>query len=341
MPSQSESDRKYAVTLHGTKWSCTCKDHVNTNLNCKHIHSVAFWLELRQKLKAEVVNKEVVPNCVYCESKDFVKNGIVKSDGKQRYLCRSCGKSFIADKSFKRFKGNGEMITACLDLYFKGVSLRKIKDHLKQFYNADIDHTTIYRWIKRFTKVINKYVDGIKPQTTETWHSDEQMIKAQGRHVWAWNVMDSNTRFLLTSLITEGREIGDARRVFRKVKEIAETNPEIIITDGLQSYRKAIKKEFRPRTTGVEHVRLETIRAKINNNRIERFHNTFRERDKVMRGFWNDKTAQNWASGFRSYYNFVRPHMALGTTPAFMSGIDLKLGQNKWLSLINQAVMKA
>jgi len=42
---------------------------------------------------------------------------------------------------------------------------------------------------------------------------------------------------------------------------------------------------------------------------------------------------------FRIYYNFIRPHQALnGKTPAEVANLDLNLGQNKWLSLIKQAV---
>ena len=34
------------------------------------------------------------------------------------------------------------MITAALDLYYKGLSLRKIKDHLYQFYEIEVSHTS-------------------------------------------------------------------------------------------------------------------------------------------------------------------------------------------------------
>src|SRR3989344_2028429 len=338
IPSQSETNRKYAITIHGTKYSCTCKDHLNTNLNCKHIHALAFWLGIRKELKAELTNKEATSECIYCNSKDFKKNGIIKSNGKQRYFCLSCKKTFIAEKDFKKFKGNGQIITACLDLYFKGCSLRKIKDHLRQFYGLEIDHSTIYRWIRRFTKIINNYTDTIKPTTSELWHADEQMIKTGGRWIWSWNALDSKTRFLIANIITETKEVKDARRLFRKAKEIASERPQGIITDGLQSYRKGIRREFKTRgEDGTKHIRLESIRAKVNNNRVERFHNSFRERDKTMRGFHNEKTAQAYSSSFRTYYNFLRIHQGLGTTPAIMSGIDLKLPQNRWLGLIRKA----
>lgn len=42
--------------------------------------------------------------------------------------------------------------------------------------------------------------------------------------------------------------------------------------------------------------------------------------------------------GFKNYYNFVRPHQGLnGKTPAEMAGLDLGLGENKWLGLIEKA----
>lgn len=42
--------------------------------------------------------------------------------------------------------------------------------------------------------------------------------------------------------------------------------------------------------------------------------------------------------GFRTYYNFIRPHMSLeGRTPAEASGLDLELEENRWLSLIKRS----
>jgi hypothetical protein len=42
--------------------------------------------------------------------------------------------------------------------------------------------------------------------------------------------------------------------------------------------------------------------------------------------------------GHRIFYNFVRPHMALGEqTPAQAAGIDLGLEGNKWKELIKAA----
>jgi len=47
-------------------------------------------------------------------------------------------------------------------------------------------------------------------------------------------------------------------------------------------------------------------------------------------------------SGFRNYYNLLRSHSALsGKTPAQQANINLKLGKNKWLTLIQNAGRKS
>jgi len=74
---------------------------------------------------------------------------------------------------------------------------------------------------------------------------------------------------------------------------------------------------------------------------VERLHNTVRERAKVMRGLHSDKSAAVFNEGFKAYYNFVRPNQALnGKTPAQVAGVDLKLGEHRWLGLVKKAKEK-
>ena len=68
---------------------------------------------------------------------------------------------------------------------------------------------------------------------------------------------------------------------------------------------------------------------------MERLNGTIREREKVTRNL--KEQAPLIAEGFRNYYNLIRSHSALGKTPAQQANIDLKLGKNKWLTLIQNA----
>jgi len=337
IPSQT-TRKKYLIRKVNDSWICECPDFTYRKVVCKHIFCLIFWLRIKEKLKTKMIYPLTV--CQFCNSNNLVKNGNRKNSygNKQRYLCKNCNHTFVADKGFLRLKGNPQIITATLDLYFKGISLRKISDHIKQFYGISITYVTVYNWISKFVKLMTEYVDKLDPHLSDIWHADEQMVKVNGKWKWSWNIIDEQTRFLIANEITNGRDISEARKVFREAKENTSTIPEMIVTDGLHSYKKAIKKEYSswklPRTT---HIRLRTIREKPNNNLIERFHNTFRERDKTIRGF--KKTNNNITNGFQIYYNFVRGHQGLnGLTPAQLSGIDLNLNGNRWLGLIDKSI---
>lgn len=63
-----------------------------------------------------------------------------------------------------------------------------------------------------------------------------------------------------------------------------------------------------------------------------------RDREKVMRGL--KKVDTPILQGMQIFHNYVRPHEALkGLTPADACGIEV-IGDNKWLTLIQNASQK-
>ena len=219
------------------------------------------------------------------------------------------------------------------------MSLRKVSDNLEHFFGVKAHASTILRWIRKYVKLIDAYVETLEPQLSDQWNVDEMKVKIGGEWKWLWNAMDKDTKFLLSSRLTEKREVKDARAVFQECKERTKSKPEVIITDGLQSYRRAYNKEFytmrKPRP---EHIRSPGLRSRRNNNVVERLNGTVRERNKVMRGLKGEKSGQAITDGFRVYYNFIRPHQALdGQTPAEEADINLDLKGNKWMKLIKKS----
>jgi transposase-like protein len=145
--------------------------------------------------------------------------------------------------------------------------------------------------------------------------------------------MDGDTRFLLANHVSQGRTVADAREAFREAKVVAKTDARVVLTDGLPSYGPAAQKEF----PNAVHISGIGIQGRVNNNRMERYHGTFKERNKVMRAL--KKTDSPFIDGQRIYYDYLRPHTALeGKTPAEAAGINLNLTGNKWQSLIKKAV---
>ena len=128
----------------------------------------------------------------------------------------------------------------------------------------------------------------------------------------------------------------DATGLFRQAKEVTGTRPKVMITDGLQSYNEAFKKEFfvqkNPRSVHIKHIRMS---GDMNNNKMERMNGEFRDREKVARGL--KKNDSPLINGYQIYHNYVRPHMALdGKTPSEVCGIIIQ-GNDKWKTLIQNA----
>jgi len=333
----------YLVTKKGEEWSCGCPDHKWRNVTCKHIQSTLFSLTLRDSI---ITSPDTIPRseetepteCAHCSSSRIVRRGTRKNQRglTQIYWCKACDRRFVVDLGFSRMKASPQIITASLDLFFKGISLRKITDHIKQFYNLKVNASTILRWIQRYTELMEGYASELVPQVSDKWHADETVENVNGKNRWLWNLMDSESRFLIASRLTKGRTDVDARNLFLDGLDRTKKAPTAIVTDGLVSYANAYDETLRYK--GAKHIRKPRFIDLANNNRIERLHSTMRERTKVMRGFDTDPTANERMQGYRTYYNFLRPHMALnGQTPAQAANLDLNLGENRWKSMIEQS----
>lgn len=351
--SQSNLEKLYTVQHLEGRWACDCPDYTfrfadkiaafgaDGFNSCKHCLGVMWSLRLRRQVANETMRTQVpsVPldACRFCGSKKFVKRGT--RNGVQRYRCFDCGKWITLNYGFERRHYSAEAITAALDLYFKGVSFRNIADHLKQFFGKKPSPSTVHEWLVSYTQIASRYVEQFKPQVGGFLHVDETKINIDGKLDWLWNLMDADTRFWVSSLITKGRTIEDARAVFQDTKAKLPFRPIAIAHDGLESYTDAFKKEFY-RQTGRKtyELRSVSIRERGKNNRVERLHNTLKDRTKTQRALDSDKSAQVMVDAIKLNYNFARPHMALGgQTPAEAAGLDLQLNGNRWRQLIQRS----
>jgi transposase-like protein len=353
VPSQTSHSVSYQVKLLGGVWVCSCPDfetRADQIEMCKHAFAVKFWIASRVEIHAQPkpnVFAEDALQCVKCGSIRVVRFGTY--NGKQVFRCKDC-KTKFREGLVKKVHYSPETITLTLDLYFSGLSLRKITRTLNNHFDMKTGPTTIYRWIQTYVPLISEYANSLKPQLSETWHADEIFVKMKGGEAakggmdrrtqsgmaYLWNVMDRKTRFLLASKLSKYRDVGAADRVMREAMKNAKgSEPEKILTDGLKSYRDAIK--LLPMVSPPNHLeRVGIKKPHANNNRIERMNGTLRERVKVQRGW---KTMQTpLAEGQRIQYNFVKPHMALdGQTPADAAGVGVK-GKDKWMSLLKEAI---
>ncbi|MCL4389204.1 DDE-type integrase/transposase/recombinase [Candidatus Marsarchaeota archaeon] len=343
----SDGSKKYTVS-HIDAYSCDCPDFEyrckENGLYCKHIDAIILFNKLKNKVEMsdfdvdDVLDERICPNC---KSDKLIQKGLRKnkSGAKQKYKCLGCGAFFVLDPA-KGIKGNARIVCLVLDMYYKGNSLRDIQDTLYKNFGLHLHHETIRRWINRFMAKINDYTANLKPQTSERIHIDEQAVKVKGVNEWCWNVLDNKTRFLLANQITKKRFIADARSIMQKAKPYLSQKPTEIATDKGQFYKKAVRREFMAGWHKIHGLNVpdETLlhaTSKMDNQLIERYHATFRERDKVIRGQKNEKGAERYIENWKTYYNYIKPHMTFnGLTPSQVAGISIGNERNRWLSLI-------
>jgi transposase-like protein len=156
VPSQT-SDKTYEIRLLGDRYVCTCPDFEYRNIDvCKHIHAIKLWIAVRTQLqnepKPQVFAEDAIP-CNRCGSIRTMKYG--KSDGKQVYYCKDCSRKFRESSLLKKARFNPEFVTLCLDLYFSGLSLRKIARTVANHFSIDVDFSTIYRWIQKYVPLVS------------------------------------------------------------------------------------------------------------------------------------------------------------------------------------------
>jgi len=221
LKSQSSEDVWYdVIRTYGKQsshqegeWTCTCPDFLYRKIVCKHVYAVGFSKELRRRIvQQDVVHSPQLPiasqsvECPKCKLSDMVvKDGrrLNKCGAIQKYLCRSCNYRFIVNIGFEHSKKNPRIITLAIDLYFKGVSLRKIADHVKQFHDVKVDHTSVLDWIHRFADEVAPFVDKLTPpHLGGVLHVDEMMVNVRrekldrGHYQWLWNLMDKLLEYL-------------------------------------------------------------------------------------------------------------------------------------------------
>ncbi len=327
-------DGEYGIIKVNGEWICECPDNKYRHVKCKHIHAVEF----SKSMRAEVVINQVIPelniqNCQYCGSSGIVKNAIRhnKQGDIQRYLCKSCGKRFSINIGFEKMRATPQVITSAMQLYFTGESYRNIQKFLR-LQGVEVDHSTVLRWVRKYVRLMESYVEKLKPTVSDTWRADEIYMKVKGNMKYLFAVMDDETRFWIAQEMAETKQKHDARTLFMRSKYLMGKQPKVLITDGLPSYAKACEWAF----DGTKHIRKITLKGKVhNNNKMERLNGEIRDREKTMRGLKKKRTTI--FRGYQIYHNYIRPHESLdGKTPAEACGIKVE-GKNKWLTLIQNA----
>lgn len=332
-------DKEYEVLSTEAGWSCACPDFQFRGMKCKHIRAVELSFILRKIVAVPplVIQAVSVKDCPACQSENIVKHGVRHSASGdiQRWSCRDCRKWFTINLGFERMQATPQAITSAMQLYFTGESFRNVQKFLK-LQGVDVSHVAVYTWVRKYVRLMESYLDKLKPQVGDTWRTDELYLKVRGNMKYLFAMMDDDTRFWIAQQVSDHKATSDVRPMFRDAIDKAGKKPKVLISDGAPNFHRAYNKEmwthFNPRPVHIADIRLG---GQVHNNKMERLNGEVRDREKVMRGLKTVDTPI--LKGYQLYHNFIRPHEALnGQTPSERAGIKVG-GENKWLTIIQNA----
>jgi transposase InsO family protein len=167
------------------------------------------------------------------------------------------------------------------------------------------------------------------------------------------NAVDGRTKYNILSRLVWRRRLDEFDEFFKGLKTairaqihevferernkpVAERRLVTFVSDELGQYRRAFNRHFYRIVKLVHGVPIACKRygLKHNNNPIERHNQDIKQRYKVMRHFKSFASAEAFLTLRRAVYNHVRTHQTLKRTPAEAAGIDVGLGRNRLLGLI-------
>jgi putative transposase len=294
-----------------------------------------------------------IKKCPECSSESIKKDGFRQTQNRgeiQRYECKSCGHRFIENDGFFRMRNNSKKITCAIDLFYRGVSTRKVQEHFQAFYPHNSSWVSVYNWVIKYSKKISKFTNTLKLNVGQEAQTDEIEFHRRISHKhkgteknFFIDSIDPQTKFMLSSEYMKTRSSRDIKAVISRIKERTE-DIKMVTTDGWLAYERVVKNvwgyNLHTKKFNVFHNRVVVSEEEGNfNHPIERLHNNIRARTKTMRGFHGSISSANaLMKGWEIYYNFITKHQTIDCCPYELAIPSLQFETpNRWLELINLA----
>jgi putative transposase len=198
---------------------------------------------------------------------------------------------------FRYFNSSPEVIRLVVMMYVRfPLSLRNVEDLLFE-RGIDICHETVRLWWTRFGPLFASEIRKLRASHMRgfrqwRWHLDEMYVKIGGEMHYLWRAVDHEGE-VLESFASRIRDKAAALRFMKKAMK-RYGKPEVVVTDGLRSYRAAMAE--------IGNAEKQEVGRWLN-NRVENSHLPFRRRERAMLRFRQMKTLQKFSSVHAQVHN--------------------------------------
>jgi transposase-like protein len=194
-----------------------------------------------------------------------------------------------------------EVIVLSVRWYLRfGLSYRDVEELLAE-RGIEVDHTTIYRWVQRFTLLLAEAARPCRHAVGDRWQVDETYMKIAGQWRYVYRAVDQ-FRQVIDVFMSRRRDARSARRFFEPAIGMTNCTPVEVTTDHAPVY-PAVVDDLLP---AAWH-RTE----RYANNHIEAVHGRLKSRLRPMRGLKQDRSARILLAGHAFVQNLRRGHYEL------------------------------
>lgn len=237
-----------------------------------------------------------------------------------------------------------EQIAFILDLFYAGLSLRRVSQIFRNRYGLPLSPATILRrilyWVRDVDEAITYFMEngerGFELQLGDMWEIDELYVKLGEKSLPLIVVRDLKTTFDVGTNLAETITSDAVKIALTRAKAVAHKCPLELRCDGLPVYEGAVRDVFGSSTKLSIHRR---VRKEGQNQSIEGHNTAFRSRLKVMRSLHSEDKSPIILKGLIIDYNFVRPSSVLVDVPPVERALSKSTidGKHSWFALLELA----
>jgi putative transposase len=249
-------------------------------------------------------------NCRHCQSSDTQEYQKKTSLGYRIFRCHDC-QAMFNERTGTAFNDvqcptDVVMLVVLWRLRYK-LSLRDLVE-MFAIRGYAFTHETVRAWEERFAPLLSVQLKAKRRgQAGPSWYTDETYIKIKGRWHYLYRAIDRDGK-LVDTLLSETRDLAAAKAFFKQALATVGHKPERVMTDGHDSYPRAIRNTLGRK---VEHRTNRYL-----NNRIEQDHRAVKQRYYPMRGFGSFAGAARFCTAFdevRQYFRLTPSNASAST----------------------------